>query len=449
MKRILLLIILTAAICTLPAEAGSQRKARQSRSSSQVKKERQETTRQIKKAQQLLKENKARTERQLNALNSLNGRIARQTNDIEHLKSNIHEIDSQIVSITDTITAISKDVELLKRNYARSLRQARSRRQELSDINLLFSSETFMQAVKRIGYIRKLDKWRAGKVTTLQEGTRLLNLKKAGLAELKSRQSQQLSRLNVQQDELRAKQQDARQMVSDLRKEERSLRDVLTEKQNRMSQLDRELDRIIAAEQREAEARRRKELEETRRREEAARKTPPDQKDRPGKSNNTEKQDANPVKPTRPDYSRADDSRKLSGTFSSNKGRLLFPVAGNYNVVGRFGRYRHADLSRVEIDNPGIDIEIPAGGSARAVFDGVVSSIFFMDGYHNIVMVRHGQYLTVYANIDRLNVKKGDRVSAGQPLGHIYSDPSDNNRTILHFEVRRERDKLNPLEWVK
>jgi len=440
MKRFFLLTILITAICTLPAEAGSQRKARQSRSSSQVKQERQETTRQIKKAQQLLKENKARTERQLNALNSLNGRIARQTDDIERLKSNIHEIDSQIVSITDTIAAISKDVELLKRNYARSLRQARSRRQELSDINLLFSSETFMQAVKRIGYIRKLDTWRTGKVTTLQEGTRLLNLKKTGLAELKSRQSQQLSRLNIQQDELRAKQQDARRMVSDLRKEERSLRDVLTEKQNRMRQLDRELDRIIAAEQREAEARRR---------EEAARKSTPDKIDQSGKPNNTEKQNVTPVKPVRPDYNRADDSRELSGSFSSNKGRLLFPVAGNYNVVGRFGRYRHADLSRVEIDNPGIDIEIPAGGSARAVFDGVVSSIFFMDGYHNIVMVRHGQYLTVYANIDRLNVKKGDRVSAGQPLGHIYSDPSDNNRTILHFEVRRERDKLNPLEWVK
>ena len=446
MKRFFLLIIILAFVGALPSEARRQRRTQPARSSSQVKQERQETTRQIKKTQQLLNENKARTERQLNALNSLNGRIAQQTNDIERLRSNIQEIDSQIVAITDTITAITRDVDRLKHNYARSLRQARSRRQELSDINLLFSSETFMQAVKRIGYLRKLDTWRAGKVSTLQEGTRLLDLKKAGLADLKTKQSQQLSKLSVQQDELRVKQQDAQRMVADLRKESRSLRDVLTEKQNRMRQLDRELDKIIAQEQREAEARRRREQEEARRREEAARKSNSGEK---GKSPAQEKPNATPVKPVSPDYSQADDSRSLSGSFSSNKGRLLFPVSGKYNVVGRFGRSRHADLSRVEIDNPGIDIEVPAGGSARAVFDGVVSSIFFMDGYHNIVMVRHGEYLTVYANIDRLNVKKGDRVSAGQTLGHIYSDASDGGRTILHFEVRRERDKMNPLEWVK
>lgn len=213
-----------------------------------------------------------------------------------------------------------------------------------------------------------------------------------------------------------------------------------------MRELDRELDKIIAQEQREAEARRRREQEEARRREEAARKINDDKKNN---TTGSEKSHAAPVKPVSPDYSHADDSRSLSGSFSSNKGRLLFPVAGKYNVVGRFGRSRHADLSRVEIDNPGIDIEIPAGGNARAVYDGMVSSIFFMDGYHNIVMVRHGEYLTVYANIDRLSVKKGDRVAAGQTLGHVYSDTSDNNRTILHFEVRRERDKLNPLEWVK
>lgn len=64
-------------------------------------------------------------------------------------------------------------------------------------------------------------------------------------------------------------------------------------------------------------------------------------------------------------------------------------------------------------------------------------------------MLRHGEYLTVYAGIDRLAVKKGDKVKAGQTLGTIYSDSDDGGRSILHFEIRREREKLNPEDWIK
>ena len=83
------------------------------------------------------------------------------------------------------------------------------------------------------------------------------------------------------------------------------------------------------------------------------------------------------------------------------------------------------------------------------MYEGVVSSIFRLDGYHNIVIVRHGQYLTVYAGIDALTVKKGDKVKTGQTLGIVYSNQADDNRTRLHFEIRREKQKLNPAEWVR
>ena len=142
-------------------------------------------------------------------------------------------------------------------------------------------------------------------------------------------------------------------------------------------------------------------------------------------------------------------AKKLSGSFAQNKGRLMFPVAGRYVITSNFGTNDHPELSKVKIDNLGIDIEVAKGSSARAVFDGVVSSIFRLDGYHNIIIVRHGEYLTVYAGIERLSVKKGDKVTAGQTLGTIYSDPDDDNRTSLHFEIRHEKQKLNPTEWVK
>jgi septal ring factor EnvC (AmiA/AmiB activator) len=83
------------------------------------------------------------------------------------------------------------------------------------------------------------------------------------------------------------------------------------------------------------------------------------------------------------------------------------------------------------------------------VFDGTVSSVFFMPGYQNIVIVRHGEYLTVYAGLGSLSISKGSKVKAGSDIGTVYSDPDDGGRTVLHFEVRREREKLNPLDWVR
>ena len=114
-----------------------------------------------------------------------------------------------------------------------------------------------------------------------------------------------------------------------------------------------------------------------------------------------------------------------------------------------FGRTKHPRIPSLEVQNSGIDIEAAGEATARAVFDGEVTSVFRIDGYQNIVILRHGEYLTVYAGLDRITVRKGDKVRTGQRLGHIYADPDDGGRAVLHFELRHERQKLNPSEWVK
>lgn len=139
----------------------------------------------------------------------------------------------------------------------------------------------------------------------------------------------------------------------------------------------------------------------------------------------------------------------LSGSFESNQGRLLSPVTASYKIVKPFGRQRHPELRHVETNNGGIDIETVAGANARAVFDGKVSVVFKTDGFNTVVMLRHGNYLTVYVNLEQSYVSAGQTVKAGQPLGKIFSDPDDDNRTILHFEIRKEREKLNPQSWIK
>ncbi len=162
-----------------------------------------------------------------------------------------------------------------------------------------------------------------------------------------------------------------------------------------------------------------------------------------------------PSKPSRPAPSAADldlqakAEVKLSGDFESNRGRLPYPVTGKYSIVKHFGRQRHPELKYVETDNSGIDIQVTPGTKARAIFPGTVSAIFRQPGYNNIVMVRHGSYLTIYAGLGNIAVKTGDQLAANQAIGTVYADPDDSNRSILHFEIRREKVKLNPEEWLR
>lgn len=453
------------------------------RSADAVKAEKKQNEQRIKQAQQQITENRKRTSRQLNALNSLNGQILQQNADIAQLTASIASLDSMARGIADTIKIIEADVEVLRGNYASSLRRRREARQGLSAASLIFSSESFYQALKRIEYIKQLEKWREEKTERLRSGIELLNLKRAGLTDLRKKHAIAVNNLNTGKRRLQEKKKQTEVLVASLKKETAGLEAELRDRQKRARTLDAELDRIIAEEIRRAEAERiaaekaaaeraAKEKAEAERiaKEQAEREKAEREKSdkiKPGKDKGDKSTPQQPTPPdekktapTKPVTPKPDDTekkfmekaeaeRKLTGSFESNQGKLLFPVSGKYNITGTFGRSRHANLSKIEIENSGIDIETTPGAKARAVFDGTVSSIFYMDGYHNIVMVRHGEYLTVYTNLDNLSVKKGDKVKTGQALGRVFSDTSDDNRTTLHFEVRKERTKLNPLNWVK
>ena len=144
--------------------------------------------------------------------------------------------------------------------------------------------------------------------------------------------------------------------------------------------------------------------------------------------------------------SRAD--RKLSGNFADNRGRLPMPVNAPYIITSHYGQYSVPGLRGVKLDNKGIDIQTRPGAQACAIFNGKVAAVFRLNGLLNI-LVRHGSYISVYCNLSSALVKADDTVTTGQPLGVIFSDKSDGGRTVLHFQLRRETEKLNPEHWLK
>lgn len=142
-------------------------------------------------------------------------------------------------------------------------------------------------------------------------------------------------------------------------------------------------------------------------------------------------------------------AKPQAGGFAGMKGSLPRPVSGAFKVTSRFGQHALPDLPDVVYDNPGIDAEVSAGASALAVYEGRVSGIYMLPGYNNVVIVNHGSYYTVYGNIGSPSVKIGDNVKAGQQLGKLAPDEDDSRHSSIHFEVWKNREKLNPLEWIR
>lgn len=380
--------------------------------------------------------------RQLNRLNSLEADIATSNADVTRLRSDIDSIGSRITATSDSISVLEKDLSALRQAYVEALRQLQPAAGHMSTLSFVFSSKSFSEAWARVRYLRRFSRWRENKARDIDRAIDRIAERRQRLTGLRHAQDRAYRQAEAARQKLAAQQEESKGLVSSLRKQDKELRAELSAQKRRAAALDRELDRLIAAEQeriaREEAARKKKEKAERA----AERKRDKSDADTPSArevaSARAKEQEA-----------AATDPSNLTGSFEKCKGRLLFPVSGRYKVVRRFGRQPHPTLPHVVTENAGIDVETSGGASVRSVYSGTVSAIFRQDGFNNIVMLRHGKYLTVYAGLSSVNVHRGDKVKAGQSLGTLMSDPDNDGKSTLHFEIRDERRKLNPLQWVK
>ncbi len=436
MRRLLLIVLCLLAVVSI-ADA-------QKRTSKDVEKEQRQNQRKIEQTEEQIKQNKSDVSRQLDRLQSLNAVIELRADTIARLQRQVNKMNDEIIRMDDSISFMTENLNTLRQGYGDMLREIRSRRQAVSDFAFIFSAKSFSQAWSRMRYLQQMartTKQRAAKIqSTADELSLLRDRQKQARAEVQA----SLKKIKRSQNSLISERSDADRLVDRLKKSEKALNKELKRRQDLANQLERELNEIIEAEiaeqkRREEEARR--EAERLRAEQEKSAKNPAKQE--PAKP-------APEQKPKNELATKTETTRKLSGSFESNKGNLLFPVVGEYTIIEKFGRseYKSEVKSLAKTENHGITIEVPAGTEARAVFDGTVIAIFNLAEYRNIVMVSHGKYTTVYTGIESLLVRKGDNVKAGASLGTLYTDDYD-NRTILNFQVRRETEKLDPLDWVK
>ena len=268
----------------------------------------------------------------------------------------------------------------------------------------------------------------------IQKKQKQINDKRAELTEARKAKENLLKERENEKTTLERQEKEQKALVDSLRKKQRSLQSEINKKRKEANQLNARIDRLIAEEIEKA----RKRAEEEARREAAARK-----KAEKTESPSAAKPKAKPLEA----YTMNKADRELSGSFASNRGKLPVPVTGPYIITSHYGEYTVPGLRGVKLDNKGIDIQAKPGAQARAVFNGKVAAVFQLNGLFNI-LVRHGAYISVYCNLSTASVKADDMVKTGQTLGTIFSDGADGGRTVLHFQLRREKEKLNPEPWL-
>ena len=425
------MIICLMAVVAVTSVAQSSKKVKD------LQKQRKEALQSIAKTDKELKTTKKSALQSLHQLNKLTAEITKHKEVIAALNAEISNINKQERKINETISRLEKDLNAKKEAYAKAIRGIAGRNSGYETLMFVFSSNSLNQSYRRIRYLREYSAWRKKEAIKISEQQAELEKKKAELAKTRSEKNAMLGKRTDAANKLKQKEKSQKEVVADLKKKEKELQKELNAQRKQAAALNRRIEQLIAEEARKA-------AEEARRAAEAAKKaTNADKKSGKNASAGEVRKSQ-----TKGGYAMTKDELELSNSFSQNKGRLPMPLSGKYMIVGHFGQQQHQELKYVQVNSSGIDIQTTPGTTARSVFNGVVTRVFVMPGYNSSVIIRHGNYLTIYSNLSEVFVKAGDKVTTRQSIGRIYSDPEENNRTVLHFQLWKETTKLNPEPWL-
>lgn len=447
------LAVLLAMLCaslTLTAQTNKKIKKLQS--------ERTTLEKQISESEKMLKTTKKDVASQLNNLMVISSQITKQQNYVQSVHNEVSALQGDITALQKQLKALEKDLADCKQKYRRAVTQLNRNRLGQSKWKFILSANSFRQMSRRMRYITEYSKYQRAQGEIIRQKEDTIKAKRAELLATKQEKDALLQEGKEQQARLEQQKQDRQKVVNSLNAKQKQLQKTIAQNKKRQKQLDARIDKLIqeeiaAAERRrkEAEARRRAEAER-KRKEEERRAAAAKKKAAAGKklSASNKKTSTKPSKPAErtatPRFYEEDNAdRAVNGSFQANKGRLPMPITGSYFISAHYGQYNVEGLRGVQLDNKGINITGHPGAQARSVFAGEVTAIFSLGGMHNVI-VRHGSYMSVYCNLASCAVKRGQKVTARQVLGRVAADASGN--CTLHFQLRREREKLNPEPWL-
>lgn len=374
--------------------------AQRHRTKSQLQKEKQQNIEKIKETEKILTETSAKKKNTLGELNALNQRIDDQEKLISSIKGEVSILDSEIGENKDIIDALEKDLAKLKKEFAAMLVAAQKANNSTTRLTFLFSAKSFDQLVMRMKYMEQYAntrKLQAEQIVKVQEalGGQVREIEgrrveKSKLLDEELKENDNLSSLKKKQSTV----------VKSLQKEEKKLRKDLDESKKAIAALDRLIEDIIREE-----------------RERVSRAS--------GKSNERDV--------------------ALSSSFENNKNKFPWPSSGF--ISQKFGRQPHPALKGIIVHNNGVNIQTREDEKVKCIFDGEVSRVAFIQTMGNTVIIKHGEYLTVYAGLKEVFVRTGQKVTTNQEIGKVFSN--SDGVSELKFQIFRNSTPLDPQIWLR
>jgi murein hydrolase activator len=409
------LSILLFVLLLLAVAAFSQSKKELEKKRSSLQKEIDETGKELEKT------NKIKTG-SLNQLSTLNKQIQKRAELIGVINTEITTLDGHIDESNSNITSLQQKMTLLKKEYANTIRYAYRNRSTSDMMMFLFSSADFYQAYKRMLFLQQYAEFRKKQRDEILRTQNVLTDKIHDLEDKKNSKEKLLTTKEKEKRTLTEDKQMQEKIVSNMTKREKKLRSDLKDKQKAAEKLSRAIEALI-----------KKEMEAARKKAELASR-------KKGVKPETKKVTDTSVFTSTPEL------KKLSVGFENNKGKLPWPVEQGV-ITGYYGRHQHPLWKDVYTNNNGIDISTSKNASARCIFDGKVSSIVSIPGAGKAVIVRHGEFLTVYSNLSEVFVKTGDDIATRQRIGSVITD-TEEEKTELHLEIWRGSIRLDPSDWI-
>lgn len=360
-----------------------------------LQKQQKKLEQQLQQTSEMLSQTKKDEKATVNKLNLLNENIKTRKKLIKNINKEISALDTDIRSLNTRQKKNNSEIARLKQDYADLVRQTHYADLHATPLLFLCSADDFGQLVRRIRYMRQFAGYRKQQVARIEDLQTQISIQSDLLNSRRMERSSALQTQKREQDKLNRDERKQRSMLGDLKKKEKELIAQQKKQQKKADELQQKIDQLIRQQ-------------------------------------------------TKSDLTK--EQKLIAGGFETNKGRLPWPVEKGF-ISGYFGTHQHPVYEHVTVNNKGIYIQTPAESYARTVFDGEVTSCIML-GNTYAVIVQHGNYRTVYSNLKKLLVKQGDQLKTKQNIGIIASDPAQDNKTELFFQIYKDRTLLNPSQWI-
>jgi septal ring factor EnvC (AmiA/AmiB activator) len=432
-KPFLLLVILAFLTQIAVAQKTTQKRK-------QLENERKNLLARIGETKKVIAETKEKENTKLTQLKAINAQIKTREKVINNIGQEIFEISVEVDESKRTIDTLNAQLKRLKADYAKNMVLIYKSKSNINDLAFLFNAEGFNDAYKRIKYLNKLSEYKQ------MQARLIVNIQKSIEAEVNNmlhikKQSEQLYTVKEgEKKELETDKKVETKVLTSLQQKQKELQEELAQNEKNYQKLTQKITDLIQ-----------NEIEEARKREDDRRRIAEEKAAKARAkliAENKKKGIVTKPEPTKmPASNLSPDDLKSSNDFEGMKNRLPWPVNNGYISEG-FGTHQHPTLKAIRTTNNGVNIACKKQTQVKCVFKGKIKAIFEVSGMEKIILVKHGEYFTVYAKLQDVQVKIGQEINAGDVLATVYTNDFE-QKTELHFEIFKLKQALNPEAWLR